>query len=517
MPPPDISNPPYYAWTSLGTLNSGEQVNVTITVSVDSGSHLDVVTNQAMGESDITQPYPSNEASFTILVPGADITKSANRATADIGDTITYTLSYQDQRLPAADPIAGLNLRVRSDPSPQNANGVRYRAELTNNSGGDIDLADCAICLWIYDSAPAGNYTVDSTYGGGALPWWAGWSSQNFTGSATAVGPWTLPSGRQANRRFCWNRPSSITIPDGYGVEEIDLHINRNDWSNFDSHGDDYSQDVGAGRTNDYHFALYYQGTLVKEDTGVGVDDPQTGCEPYFLQLSDTLDSALDYISSNPPGTWDGTTLRWEYDCVRPSQIMNFEVVARVNGSAIPGSTISNTAAIELQSGPGISVPVTVVVNGATLTPTPIPSSTSTPTPAGTPTFTPTASSTPTPMPSATATASPTPLPSATPTPAPLKLHPLPPSPHPGTDKGIWIAYYISAPADIVIEVYTLAGEKIKTFDPVFKQAGNNEQFWDALNDFSKKVATGGYPYRVIARSPSGEEEWVWGKLAIVR
>ena len=67
------------------------------------------------------------------------------------------------------------------------------------------------------------------------------------------------------------------------------------------------------------------------------------------------------------------------------------------------------------------------------------------------------------------------------------------------------------------IEIYTVSGEKVKSLVPVSQPMGNNERFWDATNETGSKVASGVYPYRIIARSPAGEEEFVWDKLAIMR
>jgi len=151
--------------------------------------------------------------------------------------------------------------------------------------------------------------------------------------------------------------------------------------------------------------------------------------------------------------------------------------------------------------------PTSTVSLTFTRTVTPLPTATATPTVTLTPTFTV----------SPTFTRTATPLPTATATPRPLILHPNPSSPNPGNDQGIWISYYLSTPADVVIEVFTIAGERVKRFDPVSKPALHNEQFWDGRNDSSRKVATGVFPFRITATTPRGEKQAVWGKLAIVR
>ena len=168
-------------------------------------------------------------------------------------------------------------------------------------------------------------------------------------------------------------------------------------------------------------------------------------------------------------------------------------------------------------------------------TPTPTPSITTTSTPSGTPSN----SGTPTPSasPSATATNSPTATlsptmsvspthtlsstvtPTFSPTPLPLLLTPHYPNPNPAGSEGIWLPYTISTPAWVDLEVFDVAGEKVRSFDtdPDFEAAGDHERYWDLRNSSGTQVASGIFLVRIHARSPRNEQASVWEKCAVVR
>lgn len=200
-----------------------------------------------------------------------------------------------------------------------------------------------------------------------------------------------------------------------------------------------------------------------------------------------------------------------------------------------PGGTDSGGASIV--AGP-VCVPLSPTI---TRTFTPVPAASPTPTISPTHTFSPTPSASPTPAPpsptftatltatpsasftaSPTATASPTPpppptpAPTATATPPPLLLTPRHPNPSPAREAA-YIPYVISADAEVDIRVFDVSGELVLALGPVFQLKGARERRWDLVNSAGRRVASGVYLCRIIARSPQGDEVDAWVKVAVSR
>ncbi|MFC1478695.1 carboxypeptidase regulatory-like domain-containing protein [Candidatus Margulisiibacteriota bacterium] len=92
--------------------------------------------------------------------------------------------------------------------------------------------------------------------------------------------------------------------------------------------------------------------------------------------------------------------------------------------------------------------------------------------------------------------------------------------PNPFGDSGTTFYYVLSEGADVIIDVYTVRGEKVKRLRSYSGQAGGqrgvNRVAWDGRNDFAEDVANGVYLYIVIADSGSAEVSRK-GKLAVLR
>ena len=116
---------------------------------------------------------------------------------------------------------------------------------------------------------------------------------------------------------------------------------------------------------------------------------------------------------------------------------------------------------------------------------------------------------------SPTVTATPTITPTFTLTPRPLLLHLLPPSPNPSSGELIWLPYFVSVDSNVDIVIYSVAGEKVRSLNPVWTAAGYSERQWDMKNESGQRVASGTYIYKVRAESARGELESDFSKCAV--
>jgi hypothetical protein len=91
-----------------------------------------------------------------------------------------------------------------------------------------------------------------------------------------------------------------------------------------------------------------------------------------------------------------------------------------------------------------------------------------------------------------------------------------PANPNPSDGLGVWLPYVLSKDATVVIKVYTVAGELVKSLEPYAAVAGANEEFWDQRNESGALVATGVFVYRIAARDEK-DEKVAFMKLAVVR
>jgi hypothetical protein len=195
--------------------------------------------------------------------------------------------------------------------------------------------------------------------------------------------------------------------------------------------------------------------------------------------------------------------------------IAAFNRVLKVSSGCTPTPTPCAT--------PTLSASLTVTTTPtesptATLSPTPTLTATVTVSPSATPTFSasPTFSRTPSPSASPTITLTPTPYPTLTPTPLPLFLKLLPPSPNPASDE-VWIPFHLSTDADVDIDVFTVAGERVRHLGKQWTVAGYAERRWDLHNEADTHVASGIFIYRVRAVSTRNEEKSDFSKCAVVR
>jgi len=81
---------------------------------------------------------------------------------------------------------------------------------------------------------------------------------------------------------------------------------------------------------------------------------------------------------------------------------------------------------------------------------------------------------------------------------------------------GTAFSYVLSHEAHVRIEIYTLAGERIKVIDPASGNVGYNEQYWDGTDDQGYLVDNGVYIYLIIAEA-DGKVARAIGRLVVLR
>lgn len=236
-----------------------------------------------------------------------------------------------------------------------------------------------------------------------------------------------------------------------------------------------------------------------------------SACGGPNAMLSDPPGYPVTYTGTDP-----GDSICWSVDSLAPgaTDSFSFMVVVQAPSPGVCSELIANTGYESNISSAGTSsnaVSITVQVCSPTITNT----GSATPTATQTVSY----SSTPTASPSPTHTPSFTITPTFTPTPLPLLLTPHFPNPNPANGAGIWLPYSISTPSWVDVEVYDVAGERVRGFDtdPDFEQAGDYERYWDERNASGAQAASGIFLVRIHARDPRNEEATVWEKCAVVR
>jgi uncharacterized repeat protein (TIGR01451 family) len=358
---PSVSTPPYYLW-NLGSVAGNSAITVNLAVQITAGVQLEVKHNTATAKSQLTGSFPSNDAPVTILIPGANLTKSVSKAQAMPGDTLTYVLSYTN----TTPPLPGtpkLDLQVHNN--GDNTGDLNRDFSITNYSGGNIQITDLMICEWVNDNAPVGAITFHNYYGGNTNPW-AGWGGPAWSGTATTFSPpQTLPSNRQANIQLCFQPTTAQLLPTGTSLTDINIDWSVSSPEVWDNHADDYSQANSSSYVEDHHFALYYQGKLVTEYSSPTTPDPETGLQPKYLFLEDPVPSPLVYAGSTPTASVVLPQLSWTLDAIAPGATVSFTWWGTIPGGTAGGTVINNTADGQDSSGPIISNQVSTLIGSA--------------------------------------------------------------------------------------------------------------------------------------------------------
>lgn len=135
--PPSVSAPPYFEW-DYPSLSTGQVITTTVLAKVLSGANGQVVHNTASSIATGLVPGTSNDAPFTIFTPGTELTKTVSKATANIGDLLTYSLHYFN---PAPAPVSGFDLQVSDNGSAWTSGQMAFSFSVSNYSGAVANLA----------------------------------------------------------------------------------------------------------------------------------------------------------------------------------------------------------------------------------------------------------------------------------------------------------------------------------------------------------------------------------------
>lgn len=240
----------------------------------------------------------------------------------------------------------------------------------------------------------------------------------------------------------------------------------------------------------------------------------------------DTIPSQIAYLGGTGSPVNAGGTVSWNiltrlddtnYSFTWWGQLVNCGVVYnRFSFDTQEGDPIidSNTTTLNVNC-PGTPSVTPTITPTFTVTPTGTPTFTST----ATPTATPSRTATPTGTQTRTATITPT----QTPTPPHLTLTSVTNYPNPFADRTT-IVYDVTAPADITIKVYTISGELIRTMqslngDIPWANIGRNYAIWDGNNHAENRAASGVYIYKIeaVSRVLPDERKAVFNRCAIMR
>jgi len=350
----------YYLWT-IGSMAAGQTVTITVNTTVQPGAlNGEVVPNYAMGDNSTDQPFTSQNAPVTIVIPGLNLQKLVSPSTASPGDTVTYTLNYlNDCAAPSSPPDLTLTVEANGAFSPPNITNIQYNFNLTNNGSTSVNLNQVQIVYWFNDPGmTSANITPTDYYGGNATPFVAGWSAPTWTAAITGVTPITRPDGLDADLEIAWSTSSAEVLPAGVTDGPIQLDLYLPSPPPYFSITNQYSYQPSTSFVSDIHFAVYYAGQLV------------AGCAPSnWVTVYDTIPASITYAGSSPSGTVSGGMVSWFDPCIQCQATQEYQWWGTVNAGA--GCSISDQADFTSNTIVGVSNLVTVVVPRGTATPTP--------------------------------------------------------------------------------------------------------------------------------------------------
>jgi hypothetical protein len=78
------------------------------------------------------------------------------------------------------------------------------------------------------------------------------------------------------------------------------------------------------------------------------------------------------------------------------------------------------------------------------------------------------------------------------------------------------IRYALNQPAYITLDVYNLAGQKVKTLAQQYQKAGEFRVHWDSKNEIEELVSSGVYFYRLIISNSSGSYQ-LYKKMLLLK
>ena len=301
-------------WNGV-TLASGQSVTLTIvgTIIPDATGTLSN-TATVTPPAGVTDPNPNNNVATSTTtvnrVAAMTVTKTADQANYNVGDTVTYNL-------------------VVTNTGPSSANNVV-----------------------VTDTVPAGLTFVSATNGGtesgGVVTWTVPYLAVNgqFTPSFTA----TVNQGTQGqnipNTASAYNteNPTPVTS------QPVTIHVN-NAVLTVDKNPDRNPANYNVGEEVVY--------TITVRNTG---PDAATG-----VVLTDTIPAGLTFVSATNGGTESGGIVTWNIGNLGLNEVFTALVTARVNAGT-QGQTLTNTlSGVNTQNPTAITDTSDIYVNNAPL------------------------------------------------------------------------------------------------------------------------------------------------------
>jgi hypothetical protein len=196
-------------------------------------------------------------------------------------------------------------------------------------------------------------------------------NNTGFTAIASwLANPCTVDSTHKANQVIVFSTGGStqaIPANGGYWDRGFDLGIGRNNSFMDDNWADDYSktQACNGNLVDDAHFALYYEGILLKEWTGPNSQDDQSGAEPCCgssasggQQLASAKlvrpttpepvfsdkDGLIQSVVAAPNVSRDGDNVRINFALIRSAQI-TLSILA-LSGELVYQTEVSGTQGV---------------------------------------------------------------------------------------------------------------------------------------------------------------------------
>lgn len=155
------SNPTYdsvtgstYTWNIGTVLTNGDgQIQITVNVNDDITNGIIITNYVTLDYEDIndnSMPQESDSVDITVYTPIMTVSKTSDVTTADPGDTITYTIEYENiggataYNVEIQDTVPADTTYVSSNPTYTSVTGTTYTwnvGTVTVNNGGSIELA----------------------------------------------------------------------------------------------------------------------------------------------------------------------------------------------------------------------------------------------------------------------------------------------------------------------------------------------------------------------------------------
>ena len=256
-PTADDTAPSAGTVTPPNTAQASTSVSIAYSTGTDSGSGVG---------TRLLQRQSATLTGTTCGSYGGWTTAATNPASSPFSDTVTAGFCYQYQYV-VADNVGNTTTATSSNViqvtlalSPVKAqyksndvtlpldNSIKPGLQLVNTGSSGVDLSTITVRYWFTKDPGASTFQAPC--------YWASIDCSNITTSVVAVTP------RTGADEYLLVGFQPYTLTSGASSGEIQLGINKTDWSNFNE-VDDYSYGTGASYTDWTKVTVYQNGTLI--------------------------------------------------------------------------------------------------------------------------------------------------------------------------------------------------------------------------------------------------------------